>query len=70
MAFLSGQIAYSLSGLYAVHTLYHGGITMEKNEIAFAKQSLLTIKDWDAFQALMRKYMRLNDAVRNVIRLK
>jgi hypothetical protein len=53
-----------------VQFLYHGGITMEKNEIAFVKQSILAIKDWDAFQALMRKYMKLNDAGRSINRIK
>jgi len=28
---------------------------MERNETAFIKQSLLAIRDWDTFQALLRR---------------
>ena len=28
---------------------------MTKNELAFAKQALLSTKDWDTFQAILRK---------------
>ncbi|MEE4243187.1 MAG: hypothetical protein V2I36_17120 [Desulfopila sp.] len=28
---------------------------MMKNEIAFAKQAVLTTRDWDTFQAILRK---------------
>lgn len=28
---------------------------MPKNEIAFTKQALLATRDWDTFQALLRK---------------
>jgi hypothetical protein len=30
-------------------------LTMMKNEIAFAKQAVLTTRDWDTFQAILRK---------------
>ncbi len=30
-------------------------LTMLKNEIAFAKQAILTTRDWDTFQAILRK---------------
>lgn len=32
-----------------------GGNGMEKNETAFMKQSLMATRDWDLFQALLRK---------------
>lgn len=28
---------------------------MTRNELAFAKQALLSTKDWDTFQAILRK---------------
>jgi hypothetical protein len=31
---------------------------MEKKEIAFTKQAILTTKDWDAYQAIIRKCLR------------
>lgn len=56
MAAVHGDHAMVYSGEYAqgLH-LIDGGNTMEKNETAFIKQSLSVTKDWDAFQALLRK---------------
>ncbi len=32
---------------------------MEKNELAFAKQALLATRDWDTYQAIIRKCLRI-----------
>jgi hypothetical protein len=31
---------------------------MSKRELAFAKQTIFLVKDWDAFQVTMRKSLR------------
>ncbi len=36
-------------------TLSNWRMCMPKNEIAFTKQALLATRDWDTFQALLRK---------------
>ena len=35
---------------------------MPKNEIAFTKQCALSTKDWDVFQAIIRKCIRKQDS--------
>ncbi len=37
---------------------------MAKSEIAFIKQSLVTTKDWDTFQAILIKYKRIAEEAR------
>ncbi|MBU1566020.1 MAG: hypothetical protein KJ630_10370 [Proteobacteria bacterium] len=32
---------------------------MDRKELAYAKQALLGIKDWDAFQAVIRNWSRV-----------
>ena len=32
---------------------------MEKNELAFAKQAILATRDWDTYQAIIRKCLRI-----------
>ena len=32
---------------------------MNNKEIAFTKQAILSTKDWDAYQAMMRKCLRV-----------
>jgi len=32
---------------------------MDKRELAYAKQTLLTVKDWDAFQKVLRFWAQL-----------
>ncbi len=32
---------------------------MDRKELAYAKQALLAIKDWDAFQAVIRTWSRV-----------
>ena len=36
---------------------------MDRKELAYAKQALLGIKDWDAFQAVIRTWSRVMKAV-------
>ena len=35
---------------------------MDRKELAYAKQALLAIKDWDAFQAVIRTWSRVMKA--------
>ena len=35
---------------------------MDRKELAYAKQALLGIKDWDAFQAVIRTWSRMTKA--------
>ena len=37
---------------------------MQNTELAFAKNGLLTTKDWDTFQAILRKCLRFRKPVR------
>ena len=37
---------------------------MQNTEIAFAKDGLLTTRDWDTFQAILRKCLRFRKPVR------
>jgi len=32
---------------------------MDKRELAYAKQAVLVVKDWDIFQAVIRNYKKL-----------
>ena len=32
---------------------------MDKRELAYAKQAVLIVKDWDIFQAIIRKHKHL-----------
>jgi hypothetical protein len=34
---------------------------MDKRELAFAKQAILGTKDWDTYQAIIRKCLRVAD---------
>lgn len=35
---------------------------MDRKELAYAKQALMGIKDWDAFQAVLRTWSRVMKA--------
>lgn len=37
---------------------------MQNSELAFAKNGLLTTRDWDTFQAILRKCLRVRKPVR------
>lgn len=37
-------------------------LQMDRKELAYAKQALLGIKDWDAFQAVIRTWSRVMKA--------
>ncbi|MFC1832784.1 hypothetical protein ACFL0S_12315 [Thermodesulfobacteriota bacterium] len=37
---------------------------MQNTELAFAKNGLLTTRDWDTFQAILRKCLRFRKPVR------
>ena len=37
---------------------------MQNTELAFAKNGLLTTRDWDTFQAILRKCLRVRKPVR------
>ena len=32
---------------------------MDRKELAYAKQTVLNVKDWDAFQAVIRNWARM-----------
>ncbi len=34
---------------------------MNRKELAFAKQAILSTKDWDAYQAMIRKCLRVSE---------
>ena len=36
-----------------------GGIKMDKKELAYAKQTVSSVKDWDAYQAVIRNIARI-----------
>jgi hypothetical protein len=38
---------------------------MTRNELAFAKQALLSTKDWDTFQAILRKCLARQAPAKN-----
>ncbi len=38
-------------------------LQMDRKELAYAKQALLGIKDWDAFQAVIRTWSKVMKAV-------
>jgi hypothetical protein len=38
-------------------------LDMDRKELAYAKQALMGIKDWDAFQAVIRTWSRVMKAV-------
>ncbi len=38
---------------------------MTRNELAYAKQALLSTKDWDTFQAILRKCLNSQPAGKN-----
>ena len=37
----------------------HGGVVMDRKEMVYAKQALCGVKDWDAFQAVIRHWSKL-----------
>ncbi len=38
---------------------FQGGKQMNRKELAFTKQAILSTKDWDAYQVMMRKCLRI-----------
>jgi hypothetical protein len=39
---------------------------MDNRELAFTKQAILTTRDWDTYQALLRRCLRISEPIAKI----
>lgn len=45
--------------VFRVGFFFLEGMIMDKKELAYAKQTVVTVKDWDAYQAVIRSITKI-----------
>ncbi len=66
------QIRLFWSGVFLLPGRYCSPVlkeyVMDKKELAYAKQTVLVVKDWDAFQAVIRSLARILSSLAEISR--